>query len=90
MVAYVSVFRRPGDRQLPRLLVHLSKLVPSWLRKLSVLIMTDFERHAKRWARPHEHKVEPSSAVKAERHHYVPEWYQRRFIPTGAKDNNLW
>jgi hypothetical protein len=28
--------------------------------------------------------------VKAKRHHYVPEWYQRRFIPPGAKDNNLW
>ncbi len=28
--------------------------------------------------------------MKPERHHYIPEWYQRRFIPKGAKDNNLW
>lgn len=24
------------------------------------------------------------------KHHYVPEWYQRRFIPASSKDNNLW
>ena len=24
------------------------------------------------------------------RNHYVPEWYQRRFIPKDAKDNNLY
>jgi hypothetical protein len=28
--------------------------------------------------------------MSAEKHHYVPEWYQRRFLPVGAKDNNLW
>lgn len=28
--------------------------------------------------------------MKAAKHHYVPEWYQRRFIPPKSKDNNLW